>query len=397
MGLFDRLFPKKEKGQPEELTSDQVIETMLGLAEGLLNGGSEAEAVQMYRSILQLRPDTTAQYNLGSLHAQGRGVEQDFCEGGYYFRQAELAGDESAARMVLKCELDFVDQHAAQDDPAMLYTHMQHFVSRVFPEDAADERIGSELHRFGMHFLGKKEYAKAYKLFRAAGEFCNNDQAQEVLGWFYRDGLGMIKRRQVALYWFDRAMTNGNEAARGECMKIYDAMRSEDTPSAFAGSLRWLAGCCERGTADIPRTPEKVAYWQRIAQEAASIPQGNEETPLRESAEEYVWEAMQRLADEVRTKMAAGETCEQYQIRFPYPGTQYHTSLTIKRSNSKNERYRDSYYLACTVSTAHSNAEFTLELDTLEKHIAFLEDRGNVPRLVADYQQGFDILEEEYQ
>ena len=93
-----------------------------------------AAAADQYKNILKLEPNETAQYNLGSLYAQGKGVEQNFMEAAYWFRQAELAGDEHAGKLCLKCSMDFVYQNFDGKTPEQLYTDMLRFIKYVYPE-----------------------------------------------------------------------------------------------------------------------------------------------------------------------------------------------------------------------------------------------------------------------
>lgn len=68
--------------------SKNIIEMMVIMADMAINEGNYARAAESYKNILKLEPNKAAQYNLGSLYAQGKGVEQDFMEGAYWFRQA---------------------------------------------------------------------------------------------------------------------------------------------------------------------------------------------------------------------------------------------------------------------------------------------------------------------
>ncbi len=268
MGMFDKLFSRKEKGKTEKKESENVIDVMLALAERMLNDGNAEKAVEQYKSILRLGPNSAAQHNLGSLYAQGKGIKQDFCEAAYYFRQAEMAGDETASKLVLKCELDYLCQNIGKESSAGLYERMKEFVSRVAPEDADEARIGRELSTIGLHLTDKEEYPEAVKLFRAAAEFCNDGKAQNYLGVLYNAGAGAEKNDLIALYWFDRAADNGFEAAKPDRDGIFNAYRNTLSEDAFAECMEQIACWCDAGSADIPRTPEKAAYWHRIAQEA---------------------------------------------------------------------------------------------------------------------------------
>ena len=107
-------------GPKSQLNSKDIIDMMVMMAEIAMEKDDFAAADQ-YKNILKLEPNETAQYNLGSLYAQGKGVGQDFMEGAYWFRQAELSGDEQAGKLCMKCSMDFVHQDFDIKSPQQLY------------------------------------------------------------------------------------------------------------------------------------------------------------------------------------------------------------------------------------------------------------------------------------
>lgn len=111
MGLFDELFGKKPTGDSGRIASSgDAINMMVMMADLAMESGDYKQAVGGYKNILKLEPNEIAQYNLGSLYAQGKGVNQDFMEGAYWFRQAEHGGDEQAGKLCMKCTIGFVHQ-----------------------------------------------------------------------------------------------------------------------------------------------------------------------------------------------------------------------------------------------------------------------------------------------
>lgn len=285
MGLFDKFFPQKEKNLPPKKKTEEMIDVMLALADSMMNDGDTEMAVKQYESILRLCPNSTAQHNLGSLYALGKGVKQDFCEGAYYFRQAELAGDETAAKLVVKCELDYICQNVGKESYVELYERMKEFVNRVYPEDATEEHIGCELSTIGLHLINKKEYAKAVKLLRAAAEFCNNSEAQNYLGVLYNAGAGVEKSDLISLYWFDCAASNGFETAQTDRDGLFNAYRSILSADEFVEYMERIAVWCEVGSADVPKTLEKVDYWRQIAQKAKGTDTFSTDHPVDEKAQ----------------------------------------------------------------------------------------------------------------
>ena len=106
MGLFDKLFSKNDKPDRKQgdasrrnIKSGDVIQTMLVNAKACLDDDRPEQAFDLYKSIVEMALDTTAQYNLGSLYAQGKGTEQDFLQAAYWFHQAVQNGEPAAEKM----------------------------------------------------------------------------------------------------------------------------------------------------------------------------------------------------------------------------------------------------------------------------------------------------------
>ena len=220
MGLFDKLFGKGKEptadienkvtefgSADDQLTSEAkskpdskaIIDMMVMMADIAMNEGDFASAVDQYKNILKFEPNETAQYNLGSLYAQGKGVEQDFMEGAYWFRQAELVGDERTGKLCLKCSMDFVHQTFDKKTPEQLYS------------ETTDVNLEAcrKLYAIAGNHLNKNEYAAAAKLFRATAEFGDDGYSQNYLAVLFNAGAGIEKNDLASLYWFDKAVDNG--------------------------------------------------------------------------------------------------------------------------------------------------------------------------------------------
>ena len=298
MGLFDKLFRKGqtntakaytqgndaalessnakiaelEKTQP---SSKDVIDMMAKMADAAMNEGEYERAVENYRNILKLEPNETAQYNLGSLYAQGKGVEQDFMEGAYWFRQAEISGDKQARNLCRKCLLDFAHQNFDQKSPEQLYSDMMRFVKRVYPETTdVNLEVCRKLYAIAGNHFNKKEYSVAAKLFRATAEYGNDGYSQNYLAVLYNAGAGIEKNDLASLYWFDKAVDNGAaDVAKKDRDGMLNAYKINFSPKEFYEEMLKLSGWCSIGSEDVPRDAAKAVYWremgERVAQNAA--------------------------------------------------------------------------------------------------------------------------------
>lgn len=79
--------------QPE--TPLYVVKTLLSTADIAITNGEYSRAADTYKQILNLEnQNTTAQYNLGRLYMQGKGIEQNFVEAEKLFRAAAEFGND---------------------------------------------------------------------------------------------------------------------------------------------------------------------------------------------------------------------------------------------------------------------------------------------------------------
>lgn len=399
MSLFDKLFSRKKESQPEKKDSAKTIEVMLLQAELFLEDGKDDWAVEQYKSILNLCSNATAQYNLGSLYAQGKGVAQDLCKGAYYFRQAEKNGDVTASKMVRKCELDYINQKLSRETAAGLYEQMRRFIARVYPEEVTEDRIGRELSALGVHYLNKKEYPKAVKLLRAAAEFCNNGQAQNMLGVLYHAGTGVSQNDLISLYWFDRAADHGLSKAKTDRDGILNAYRSSLSAEEFSEYMERMAYWCQMGTQDIPKTPGKASVWRSIAQKTGKATPSAQGTPRAEDALSVKQErtrilqrCVKKMIEMIPERTGSDGACSPFKLQFQFPGTGNVGMLCLNTSKLEGKPYSlmmevfhssDSVFSVCFLS------------GTLQNILEFLMDEKNLPQMVSTFRYLSDAVDEQ--
>lgn len=302
MGLLDKMF---RKGKKEEAKSGTVrkpiadetanakptasekpqlsikgpIDALILMADVAINDGDYKMAVDTYKSILEHEPNETAQYNLGSLYAQGKGVEQDFMEGAYWFHQAEISGDEQAGGMCLKCCMDFTHQNFDRKSPKQIYYDMVRFIKRVYPETTdVNLEVCRKLFGIAGNHFNRKEYTAAAKLFRAAAEFGNDGYSQNYLAMLYNAGTGLEKSDLASLYWFDKAVDNGAaDVAQKDRDGILNAYKTNLTPVEFCEEMMRLSDWCGIGSEDVPKDTAKAAYWRKIGESRAKEAAQNKE------------------------------------------------------------------------------------------------------------------------
>ena len=398
MSLFDKLFYRKKESQPEKKDSAKMIEVMLLQAELFLEDGKDDWAVEQYKSILNLCSNATAQYNLGSLYAQGKGVAQDLCKGAYYFRQAEKNGDVTASKMVRKCELDYLNQALDGENAAGLYERMRRFAGTVYPEEASG-RVGQELTALGSYYMDKKEYPKAVKLLRAAAEFCNNGQAQNVLGVLYNAGSGVPKNDLISLYWFDRAADHGIAAARTDRDGILNAYRSSLSAEEFSEYMEQLACWCRKGSANAPKMPERAEHWHRLAQQngkatpsAQGTPRAEDALSVKQERTRILQRCVKKMIEMIPERTGSDGACSPFKLQFQFPGTGNVGMLCLNTSKLEGKPYSlmmevfhssDSVFSVCFLS------------GTLQNILEFLMDEKNLPQMVSTFRYLSDAVDEQ--
>lgn len=259
-------FGKERSSRKKNTEEPQIaIDAMLAAASARLDAGKPEQAFSTYKRIVQLQPNVTAQYNLGSLYAQGLGTEQDFMEAAYWFHQAAEGGDAQAAKLRDKAAMDYVHQGLKYKSAGDVYEEMLRLAAYLYPQEDRVENANRNLYGIaGLHF-NRKEYDIAAKLFRAAAEFGNHGLSENYLGVLYHAGAGVEKNDLVSLYWFDKAADHGIEAAKTDRDGIFNAYKRNLGRADFVRQMDLLASWCSTGTADVPKDAGKARYWRESA------------------------------------------------------------------------------------------------------------------------------------
>jgi uncharacterized protein len=149
---------------------DSVVRADWSETKTAYDEGDFAKAYDEFRALAE-KGNADAQWNLGAMYQNGKGVPQDYVEAVKWFRKA---ADQSLA--------------AAQYDLGVMY-----YGGTGVPQD----------------------YAEAFKWLSRAGEQGSAD-AQYVLGVMYLDGIGVERNAMEAHICFNLAAAGGNlEAAAG--------------------------------------------------------------------------------------------------------------------------------------------------------------------------------------
>lgn len=260
MGLFN--------SKPNSnMSSQDVIESMLLLAETAMNDKNYKAAFDMYKNIVSLEPNETAQFNLGVLYANGYGVEPDLLQAGYWFAQAQRSEDDEAEDKAYQCMVNFVYQDIENKTPEEVYFSLIKFIKYVYPEQYNENEIGNILFFFAEQSNNSQNYSAAFKLFYACAQFANNGKAQNYLGVYFNMGCGVERNDLAALYWWDKAVSNGAESlALQDKNSLLNYYKSSLSPKEFYEHIMILSGWCRIGNEDVPKDAQKADYWREVAE-----------------------------------------------------------------------------------------------------------------------------------
>lgn len=246
------------------MNSSELIDRMLDLANQLEKSGDNEKAFGIYKQIVEMEPNITAQYNLGCMYALGKGTETNFLSAAFWFKKAYENGCEEAENIILKCTHDYMMDGAVLKTPKVLFDEMITYAEYLYPNDDAVKMANNNLFHCATYNFGKKNYSLAVKFYRAVAEFANNRDAQYNLGLFYNNGVGVEMNDLFAMYWFDKASDNGVKEAVEHRNGIFNAYYNNLSRADFIENMNILIGCCKFGSDDIPKDAKKAEFWQAM-------------------------------------------------------------------------------------------------------------------------------------
>ena len=165
-----------------------------------------AKALRFYQ-IAAEQGHSEAQWRLGYLYRDGKGVTTNHAEALKWFKKSAEQGN-----VYGQYYLGYMYYNNKNDFEALKYFKM-----------AAEQGNAGAQNMLGyMYEMGKgidKDYSKAVDWYRKAAEQ-GNSQAQFYLGLCYQYGKGVTKDLTQAKYWYEKAAAQGNENAQKELKKL---------------------------------------------------------------------------------------------------------------------------------------------------------------------------------
>ena len=188
------------------------------------NAGDYATALQEWRPLAELG-DANAQFNLGLMYAQGRGVLQDDTEAVDWYRKAEVQG---LARAQSNLGFMYANGRGVLQDDAEAVRWYRKAAEQGYA--AAQYNLGIK-YAHGMGVL--QDDAEAVGWYRKAVEQGDAD-AQNNLGFMYENGRGVLQDAVLAHMWYNIGGANGSDFGLESRGKIEQSMTREQIVEAQA-------------------------------------------------------------------------------------------------------------------------------------------------------------------
>ncbi len=218
-------------------SGDAKAQFKLGIlyAQGKGVAQDDAEAVAWYRKAAA-QGLTEAQFNLGVMYKTGRGVPQNDAEAAYWYGQAAEQNDPHAQ---FNLGIMYANgKGVAQDDAEAVRWYQK----------AADQGLAVAQFNLGlMHVLGRgvsMDKVEAVRWFRMAADQ-GIPEAQFSLGAMYNKGRGVAQDDIQAAYWYRKAAEQGIAEAQFSLGSMHRNGRG--VPKDEAEAVRWLRMAAEQG------------------------------------------------------------------------------------------------------------------------------------------------------
>lgn len=213
--------------------------------------GDAAAALRELKPLAE-QGSADAQFNLGSLYFQGRGVPQDYREASKWMRKAAEQNHVFAQTTLGSIYAEGVQGAIEKDHPQALmwfvFAAAQGDREAMALRDAMTGRMTptqiAEAQRLAREFRPQDVQAKAYRENKARAEK-GDAGAQFQVGLMYYGGQGVLRDYPQALNWFKKAALQGNPFAQYNVGYMYE--KGEGTPQNYVEAAKYYRQSAEQG------------------------------------------------------------------------------------------------------------------------------------------------------
>ena len=172
--------------------------------------------------------DAEAQFKLGALYANGKGVAQDSKQAMHWLRAAAKQGWVAAMTLLGWC-------HARGEGFPLDPGKSHHYYSAAAEQGDPDAMCAlGDLYQHGAGGIEPNPQAMLYWYQQAAQQ--GHPKAQYMLGTLLASGQGVTQNDEAAFQWLTLAIINGSEAAQKE-LAMLSARTDGDTLQAWKDNM----------------------------------------------------------------------------------------------------------------------------------------------------------------
>ena len=240
-----------EEGTAVMPSQEEIDIWVKNVISGEYNTGRYESAFEHFSEYAKMG-NATAQYYLGKMYGDGRGVSRDYAKAVEWYRKSAEQGNADA-----QCNLGYMYYYGR--GVSGNYAKAAEWYRKSAEQEDADAQYNlGKMYEYGRGV--SQDYAKAVEWYRKSAEQ-GNAVAQCNLGIMYRNGLGVSQDNAKAVEWYRKSAEQGNAGAQCNLGGMYYSGRgvSED----YAKAVEWYRKSAEQGHADAQCNLGGMYYYGR--------------------------------------------------------------------------------------------------------------------------------------
>ena len=247
-----------EEGTAVMPSQEEIDIWVKNVISGEYNTGRYESAFEHFSEYAKMG-NATAQYYLGKMYGDGRGVSRDYAKAVEWYRKSAEQGNADA-----QCNLGYMYYYGR--GVSGNYAKAAEWYRKSAEQEDADAQYNlGKMYEYGRGV--SQDYAKAVEWYRKSAEQ-GNAVAQCNLGIMYRNGLGVSQDNAKAVEWYRKSAEQGNAGAQCNLggMYYYGRGVSED----YARAAEWYRKSAEQEDADAQYNLGKMyEYGRGVSQDYA--------------------------------------------------------------------------------------------------------------------------------
>ena len=227
-----------EEGTAVMPSQEEIDIWVKNVISGEYNTGRYESAFEHFSEYAKMG-NATAQYYLGKMYGDGRGVSRDYAKAVEWYRKSAEQGNADA-----QCNLGYMYYYGR--GVSGNYAKAAEWYRKSAEQEDADAQYNlGKMYEYGRGV--SQDYAKAVKWYRKSAEQ-GNAYGQYYLGCMYLFGRGVSRDEAKAVEWYRKSAEQGNADAQYYlgCMYDFGIVVSLDEAKA----VEWYRKAAEQGHVD---------------------------------------------------------------------------------------------------------------------------------------------------